>query len=89
MGASLWENCVGDFFWSFCIEFSQYFIGASADIDDIILNLLGGILGYAVFAFLSLCFQRTSGWEKLLGNENNRQKKNSIQTMDAKQRSIK
>ncbi|WP_438495319.1 VanZ family protein [Paenibacillus sp. IHBB 3054] len=69
------------FCWSFFIEFSQYFIGASADIDDIILNLLGGILGYAVFAFLSLCFQRTSGWEKLLGSENNRQKKNSIQTI--------
>lgn len=36
-------------FFSFLIEFVQYFIGRSADIDDIMLNTLGGILGYLIF----------------------------------------
>lgn len=32
------------------IETIQYFIGRSADIDDVIMNFLGGCLGYALFA---------------------------------------
>lgn len=32
------------------IETLQYFIGRSADIDDVLLNLLGGMLGYGLFA---------------------------------------
>lgn len=39
------------------IEFLQYFLGAAADIDDIILNFLGGILGYALFAGFSRYLQ--------------------------------
>ncbi|MFC6648723.1 VanZ family protein [Paenibacillus rhizoplanae] len=35
---------------SFSIEFIQYFLGATADIDDIILNFVGGILGYTLYA---------------------------------------
>lgn len=34
------------------IETLQYFTGRSADIDDVLLNLLGGMLGYALFALL-------------------------------------
>lgn len=34
---------------SFSIEFIQYFIGRSADIDDLILNTLGGMLGFGVY----------------------------------------
>jgi len=33
---------------SFCIEFVQYFIGRAADIDDIILNYIGGYIGYII-----------------------------------------
>lgn len=31
------------------IEILQYFIGRSADIDDLIMNTLGGILGWLIF----------------------------------------
>lgn len=31
------------------IEFVQFFVGRSVDIDDLILNVIGGILGYLVF----------------------------------------
>ena len=31
------------------IETMQYFIGRSADIDDVIMNTIGGLLGYLLF----------------------------------------
>lgn len=37
------------FGFSFFVEFFQYFIGRSSDIDDLILNTLGGIGGYGIF----------------------------------------
>lgn len=33
------------------IEFAQSVIGRTADIDDVILNTIGGILGYIIFKF--------------------------------------
>jgi len=36
-----------------CAEIIQYYIGRVFDIDDIILNLVGGILGYLLFVGLS------------------------------------
>jgi len=44
---------------SFVIEFTQYFTGRSADIDDLMLNTLGGILGYLIFFVVSKLF-----WKK-------------------------
>ena len=41
---------------SFAIEFTQYFTGRSADIDDLMLNTLGGILGYLFFFAISKLF---------------------------------
>ena len=34
------------------IEISQYFIGRSSDIDDVILNTCGVLIGYGVFVFV-------------------------------------
>lgn len=34
---------------SFFVEFIQFFIGRSVDIDDLILNLLGSVIGYFVW----------------------------------------
>lgn len=34
---------------SIFIEFIQFFIGRSVDIDDVMLNTLGGVLGYLLF----------------------------------------
>ena len=36
---------------SFLIEFVQYFIGRSCDVDDLIMNTIGGCIGYGVFFF--------------------------------------
>ena len=38
---------------SFVIEYTQRFIGRSFDVDDIILNLVGGILGFLLFISLN------------------------------------
>lgn len=40
------------------IEFFQLFIGRSVDVDDVILNTLGGVLGYLLFALLWALFSR-------------------------------
>ena len=34
------------------IEFLQLFVGRSVDVDDVILNALGGLLGYLLFCLL-------------------------------------
>lgn len=44
------------FYFSLFIEFIQYFIGRSSDIDDLILNTLGGMLGYAVYCIVYKLF---------------------------------
>lgn len=41
---------------SLSIEFIQFFIGRSFDIDDIILNFTGGIIGYIVYKLIHLLF---------------------------------
>lgn len=38
---------------SLFIEFIQFFVGRSCDIDDLILNFVGGIIGYTIFCFTS------------------------------------
>ena len=49
--------------YSLTIEILQFFIGRSADIDDLIMNTLGGILGWLLFCAV----RRTQlGREKLL-----------------------
>lgn len=52
---------------AFSIELFQYFIGRSADIDDLILNFIGGTIGYLFFWILSLTLRRTRFWQKALG----------------------
>lgn len=37
------------FFFSLFIETAQYFVGRSTDIDDLMLNTLGGIIGALIF----------------------------------------
>ena len=51
---------------TFGIEFFQYFIGRSSDIDDIITNLLGGIIGFIVFKLLDRFLKKTTFWNKLI-----------------------
>ena len=51
--AKKWYATVGiALLFSICIEIIQFFIGRAADIDDVILNTLGGIIGYGAFRVL-------------------------------------
>lgn len=57
---SFWQVTLTLALFSFAIEFTQYFIGRSADIDDLMLNTAGGILGYLFF----IAFAKLSGKRK-------------------------
>lgn len=49
-----------------CVETAQYFIGRSADVDDLIMNTLGGVLGYGLFALLDKRFHSAPWWRGAL-----------------------
>lgn len=53
---------------SLIIEFIQYFIGRSADVDDLMLNVLGGMLGYMIFHIFSTLFKGKKIWLKINGD---------------------
>lgn len=50
---SLWKVALNILCSTVMIETVQYFIGRSADIDDVIMNLTGGLLGYLLYTFLT------------------------------------
>lgn len=54
---------------SFCIEFMQYFIGRSADVDDVLLNTCGGAIGYLLFIAFSRFFKDRKNWKRFIGTE--------------------
>lgn len=54
------------FITSFTIETTQLWIGRVFDIDDILLNILGGLLGYGLYLFISLLREKLP---KFLKNE--------------------
>ena len=43
------------------IETVQYFIGRSADIDDLLLNVFGAVLGFGLYAILRNGFRELNG----------------------------
>lgn len=48
------------------VEFFQFFIGRSSDIDDIMANLLGGISGYILFKIVHMGCKNKTWWRRLL-----------------------
>jgi glycopeptide antibiotics resistance protein len=50
-----------------CIETFQYFIGRSADVDDLIMNTIGGFVGYGTFVLINKCIYSKDWWQKALG----------------------
>lgn len=48
----LWVGMLITFITSLSIEIIQMNIGRSFDIDDILLNIIGGIIGYYIYKFL-------------------------------------
>ena len=51
-----WRSLLAGFCTSFTIEFIQFFIGRSSDIDDLILNTAGALMGYWLFWLLRPLF---------------------------------
>lgn len=49
------------------IETLQYFMGRSADIDDVIMNTLGGVIGYGLFRLANRAFRGQAWWKQMLG----------------------
>ena len=70
----LWKTAVFSLCCTVFIETVQYFTGRSADIDDVIMNLLGGILGFLAFALLNCFFREKPFWQKILGCTNQSKK---------------
>ena len=65
----LYRTAIIVFILTFCIESFQYFIGRSCDINDIIANLSGGIIGYLIFKILNQVAKKRNCWNKLIGNK--------------------
>ena len=55
------------FSFTFSIELFQYFIGRSSDIDDILSNLLGGMIGFGMYKLLNHLLARKILWKRLTG----------------------
>lgn len=51
------------------IETFQYFTGRSADIDDVIMNFTGGVLGYFVFMLLNRLWGKKRWWKNMIGHK--------------------
>lgn len=51
-----WKSLLAGFCSSLTIEFIQFFIGRSSDIDDVILNTAGALAGFWIFCLLRAIF---------------------------------
>lgn len=52
---------------TFSVEFLQYFIGRAADIDDVLLNVLGGMIGYLIYVLIDMIFGNNVYWNTIKG----------------------
>lgn len=64
---AFWKTALTALCATVAIETVQYFIGRSADIDDVIMNVIGGMLGYALFGLCNRLLQKSGLWRKALG----------------------
>ncbi|MEG1754985.1 MAG: VanZ family protein [Clostridia bacterium] len=63
-----WKTVLCVFLLMLTIEFFQYWIGSSADIDDLIQNTLGAMIGYGLFALFSQQLGCKAWWHKALNH---------------------
>jgi len=54
---------------TFGVETIQFCIGRTADIDDILANFLGGVIGFLLFAFLHRLCKNSKIWRRLIGTK--------------------
>lgn len=57
-----WKTGITIAIFIFCIETIQYFIGRSADIDDLIMNSIGGLIGYVIALLCNKIFNQKKWW---------------------------
>lgn len=69
---SLSQILIYSFLVTFSVETIQYFIGRSCDIDDIITNLIGAILGYLIYVMMEKYFHHNKFWQKMNINKINK-----------------
>lgn len=62
-----WKTTLGALCITVAIETLQYFTGRSADIDDVIMNVLGAMAGYGIFAILNRFLKKKVWWNQMLG----------------------
>ena len=63
----LYKTALVSFAMTFGIEFFQYFIGRSSDIDDVITNVMGAVIGYLLFWLLNRTFDSKKWWHIFMG----------------------
>ncbi|HOS18619.1 MAG TPA: VanZ family protein [Clostridia bacterium] len=64
----LWKTALLALAATILAETAQYFIGRSADVDDVIANFLGGVAGWALFALARAILGKTAFWRALSNN---------------------
>lgn len=64
-----WKTVLVTAVFIFCIEFTQYFIGRSADVDDLIMNSFGALIGYVVFWLCNKGFGKKKFWKDAMNQE--------------------
>lgn len=62
-----WKTAACTLVFTASIEVFQLFIGRSGDVDDIIMNFAGGMIGYIIFAVFRAKFKYHSWWIKATG----------------------
>ena len=68
---NFYKTALFSFYMTFSVEFFQYFIGRSSDIDDILTNLLGAVLGYGIFKVGDYFLKGNKFWNQLKGEIEN------------------
>lgn len=63
---NIFMQIIAVFLTTFSIETLQFLIGRSADIDDVIMNCLGGLSGYLCFKIINLVFAKMQWWKKAI-----------------------
>lgn len=63
-----WRTVLCIFLLIIGIETLQYFIGRSCDVDDLIMNTVGGLIGWGLFAGADRLWKGRPWWQNALGN---------------------
>ena len=70
-GRELYKTAFLVFMVTISIESFQYLIGRSSDVDDVIANLVGGIIGYGIFELFNFLCKDKDWWRCFLGEKAN------------------